>query len=194
MMRGSIPIRPVFGGRDPPRTAFGDRRAITPQSQVRICSPPLETAVSKSPDRGVIRRASGARRWPLRVLGPMLATSYDDGLPVAVSVIDSPRLTLADLLLPPRPVLVPNSLQSRSSRRPGYRGLFPLNRSQPLHIWLPFVRRPPATSMSTRSAGCHLSNKPLPQRAVGILKAKMAKWSLWHPGWGVREPGVSKGR
>ena len=49
----------------------------------------LEAPVSKSPDRGVIRRAGVQRRWPLRVLGPVLATNYDDGLPVALSVIDS---------------------------------------------------------------------------------------------------------
>ena len=33
-----------------------------------------------------------------------------------------------------------------------------------------------------RSASCHLSNQPIPRRAVGIVKAKMAKWSLWSVG------------
>ena len=35
---------------------------------------------------------------------------------------------------------------------------------------------------TVRSASRHLSHQPLPRRAVGILKAKMAKWSLWHLG------------
>ena len=46
---------------------------------------------------------------------------------------------------------------------------------------------------SVRSARCHLSNQPLPRRAVGILTAKMAKWSLWPVGWGPWEPHVSNG-
>ena len=36
--------------------------------------------------------------------------------------------------------------------------------------------------LRARSASCHLSNQPIPRRAVGILKAKMAKWNLWHLG------------
>ena len=112
--------------------ASNTRPVHNPAVKIRIPTPPLETPVSKSPDRRVICRAGVQRRWPLRVPGPVLATSYDEALPVALSVIDScathlgrpSSATEADF----RPRLSPISL-SRAARVIGC--CERLNRSQP---------------------------------------------------------------
>ena len=160
----------------------------------KSCRPaPLETAVSKSPDRGVIWRAGVERRRPLRVLGPMLATSYDDGLPVALSVANS-RATQ-----PTRP-----SSATEAGFRPKLSAVSLSRAVRVIECCLPSIGRNPCTFDPRSSGRCRhpcphdrpvaiCRNQPLPRWAVGILKTKMAKWSLWHPGWGVREPGVSNG-
>ncbi len=61
---------------------LADRQScfITSRSHVRILSPQLETPVSKFIDHGVIGKADAERRRPFRVLGPVVATSCDEGL------------------------------------------------------------------------------------------------------------------
>ena len=94
----------------------------------------------------------------------MLATSYDDGLPVALSVIDS-RDSPWPTFLCHRGRFSSKTLTNLGvSRRPGYRGLFPLNRSQPFRN-LPPTRLVATTANRRLSLGNTLDPGPTRQHA-----------------------------
>ena len=190
---------------DEPRTAGGRihrrqlRLSANPAVKIRIPTPPLETHVSKSPDRGVIGRANVARRWPLRVLGPVLARSCDEGLYVALSVIDSCATHLGRRFIgrpsaSPRPILVQNSHQSRSLAPPGLSGVASANRSQPFrtfdrdradHSRLTSVHTfgplPPVQSTTSPTGSWH-------------FKSQDGKMELVASDWSPCEPRVSNRR
>ena len=63
----------AFGRCD--RTQLASAQFITPQSPVPIPFPQLVLTVAKFGYRRVIRKASVERRWPFRVLSPVMATA-----------------------------------------------------------------------------------------------------------------------
>jgi hypothetical protein len=110
------------------------RQAITPRSPVRILFPQRAAPVSKSRDRGVIRKADAESRRPFRGPGPVAAESCDDGWHFALSPLRSRATRTTPFTAAPPPHFCRELSHPHRLAPPGSWRSCERNRSQPLHV------------------------------------------------------------